>query len=204
MNIFDKLYKDNSYLWWKDCDEVIKKWLSNFKWKEILDLWVWDWRNAIYLISKWFKVVWVDISKIWLDNLYKELEKNNQENFFRWIQTNLNNYTFEKRYNNIICNYLLHFLDYDKAINLLNQIKENTEKWWINILSWFCSKWDLNLSKEKWVFDLDFFKTLYKDWEVLFIDLVKGKVTEKTEKWDDKYHYTYNVIVRKQEKIIVI
>lgn len=197
MNIFDKLYKGNKNIWWNDADEIIKLGLSYFKWNDILDLWVWDWRNSLFLISNWFYITWVDISNVWLNNLYEKLKNSNQEKFFQWIQADLNYYILEKKYNNIICNYLLHFLDFDRAISLLEQIKKNTEKWWINILSWFSLEWDLNLSTNKWVFDLNFFKDFYKGWEFLFIESVNEKVTEKTKDWGDKYHTTYNIIVKK-------
>lgn len=197
MNIFDKLYRSNKNIWWNDADEIIKLWLSYLKWRDVLDLWVWDWRNSLYLISNWFYITWVDISNVWLNSLYEKLKNSNQEKFFQWIQADLSYYVLEKKYNNIICNYLLHFLDFDRAISLLEQIKKNTEKWWINILSWFSLEWDLNLSTNKWVFDLDFFKDFYKGWEFLFIESDNEKVTEKTKDWGDKYHTTYNIIVKK-------
>jgi len=86
---FDHLYRQHAFVWWKNSDEVIKKALPYIKWKNILDLWVGDGRNALFLLENNYYVDCVDISSFGLKNIEKHAQKIGKKEYLNTLKADL-------------------------------------------------------------------------------------------------------------------
>ncbi len=70
---YDKLYAGNPHIWWAlPCITLEKTWQFFDKSKAFLDLWCWQWRNALYMARNWFSVEAIDASLEAIEQLKRE------------------------------------------------------------------------------------------------------------------------------------
>lgn len=70
---YDRLYVENPHIWWvRPCITLERNWQIFDKSKPFLDLWCWQWRNALYMARNWFSVEAIDTSIEAIEQLRRE------------------------------------------------------------------------------------------------------------------------------------
>ncbi len=90
---------------------------------KILEIWIWEWKNLIYLKNLWYNIHWIEMDP---DNVKRINTHFNEEVIFHW---NYEEIEVEWKYDIIYIRHVLeHFLDLDFVIN---NLKNNLNEWWI-------------------------------------------------------------------------
>jgi len=116
--------------------------------------------ELLYLISKEWYVTGIEKDSL-LINEIKKLELEHLE----LIQEDILNYSFEKKFDLINCNYVLHFLKENARI-ILKKIQEATNPDGINLIITFLDKGEFEKFNEGF-FKENELKELYSDWQIL-------------------------------------
>ncbi len=130
---------------------------------DVLDLGCGEGRDSVFLSLEGFNVEAIDSSSNSIHNT-NQLSKIYNVNL-ELKKENINKITFDKKYDLILCNFVLHFLKKDKIYNIINKIKNSTKNNGINVFSVLTEK---NKNKFEYLFKEKELKKLYLDWEVLF------------------------------------
>lgn len=139
--------------------------LSNLKKGSVLDLGCSDGVNDIYLAENGFNVTCVDKDTEALETLRKEVSENNLQ--ITAVQADLNNYKIESVFDNIITFFTLHFLHKDVAIELINQMKQNTSSGGINLIVTFTDSGEFEMGSDYFYPTSAEIETIYSGWEIL-------------------------------------
>ncbi|MEK6955028.1 MAG: methyltransferase domain-containing protein [Nanoarchaeota archaeon] len=129
----------------------------------VLDLGAGGGRNSLFFAKKGFSIDVVDFSSKAL-NTIKE-KNNNYKCNIAYYKENITKFRFRKKYDIIICTYVLHFLNKDNIKIMIKKMKLNTAKNGINIISVFTK--DNKIHGFSHLFEQDELKDFYKDWKVL-------------------------------------
>src|SRR3989344_8842791 len=142
--------------------ELINKYLDlikKFSFKEVLDLGCGNCKILIELNEEKVKLTGVDL---------KEIKPNKFKNF-KFIKEDIKNFKFNKEYDLIIINFVLHFLKKEEAYSLLNKIKQSTSKNGLNLISCLTYR-DPFFKEGNFYPNLNELKIIYKDWEIIKCD----------------------------------
>jgi tellurite methyltransferase len=129
---------------------------------DVLDLGGGEGQDSVFLAKRGFNVTLVNFSHSELDIAKRNAERNNVK-----INTELKDileYDFSQYYDLIICNNVLQFFPPEQTYQVINKIKEFTNKNGINIIKSFTEK---NSHKHPFMFKENELKNIYKDWEIL-------------------------------------
>ncbi len=158
----------------------------------VLDLGCGEGRNSFVLAKRVSSLTAVDIS---CDALSKVVRYSQEKNLN--IKTHQSDaYHFIKNaeiYDSIYCINLLQMLNQDKVMDVIKLIKDKTSYLGLNVIHSFIAgnneaKKDA-VSKDRYLFDKDELKSIYKDWKILHYKEFMGKF----ETHNQKLHRHFNV-----------
>jgi tellurite methyltransferase len=197
---FDAQYKGftgEGYYFGSGPDEIVKKVLELKEDGSVLDLGVGDGRNVLFLAEAGFKVTGVDVSAEALKSFTKKIS-NKLINKITLIKSDITKFEFKDKYDIILSNVTLNFLNKVEIQRLINNIKEHTKIGGINIITAYTVN---NHIKDK-------FNYLFKKGELLtFYDkewtIIEHKEEYKTEKekhgtGPEHFHYMTELMVMKR------
>ena len=142
---------------------ITKQILQYKKSGKVLDLGCGRAQIGTELLEKGFSVTFVDISK-------EKIAKLEKLKAIKVI-ADLNNYKIEEKYDLILSLGIMHFLLRKKALELINEMQEQTRKGGINVIDAFVGKEYFREGE---------LKSIYEDWEILdfesYVDKEKNKI----------------------------
>lgn len=181
MSSWEKLYKKNNSPFGRKARPEIKQILRYKRKGNVLDLGCGEGQNALFLSSKGFNVVGVDISKTAINRLSRRAKTNKLK--IRCIQKSLTNYNINKDYEVITTNYSLHVLRRNQGLKIIREMKKHTKKSGVNVVSSFMAELPFYDKKAKGYFYLrkNELKKLYKDWKIRYYkeDITKTFATDE-------------------------
>jgi len=140
--------------------EVIREYLNELNQhhiESVLDLGCGSGRISLKFAEKGIKTVGIDCTE-------KKISNKN----FSFVKKDLREFDFNEKYDLIIASLILHFFNYRKAVELINKMKDNTNKGGFNFL--ICMSNEDDLSKEKkenFYPDINSLKKIYSDWKII-------------------------------------
>ncbi|MDD3998837.1 MAG: methyltransferase domain-containing protein [Candidatus Shapirobacteria bacterium] len=146
---------------------IWKNFLSNSK---IIDLGCGQGNDSLFLVKNGFLVTAIDSSSVAINQMKvkkDELKLNNLE----LICDDITNFNIEKdKYQVIICRNVLNFLDKNKALEILNDFKDNIQKDSYIIIEVFTKNDPSFISNNKFVsyFDEQELLNLFSDYEIIY------------------------------------
>ena len=162
----ESLYKKEKHPWGKRPLLFVTKNRNLLKKGSLLDLGGGDGTDSLYLAKEGFKVTNVDIDPEAIKIFNQEAQKNNLK--VEGVISNILDYQFDKKWDNIISAFTLHFLNIRNARSLIKKIKANTIKGGVNLIVGFTKKGGLyKPGRDRFYLDEDELLKLYKDWQIL-------------------------------------
>lgn len=150
--------------------DIIFRWEKFFQTDIVYDLWVWTWRNSLYLHNKWYKIYWVD-KDIESLLLLKKYLWNNIANF-NLIHSDIESFIESTDLmENVILTFTLRFL-WINFHKILTDIQNKTPIWWVHILVDFLQdesefyNQNKEIKNQYWLWKEELL-TLYNDWEII-------------------------------------
>lgn len=181
MSSWDGLYKKNSSPFGRKARLEVQQILKYKRKGDVLDLGCGEGQNVLFLVSKGFNVVGVDISKTAISRLSRRAKAERLK--IKGIKKSLTNYSINKDYEVILTNYVLHVLKRNQGLNIIKDIKKHTKKAGINVISGFMAELPFYDKTTKGYFYLrkNELKKLYKDWKIKYYkeDLTKTFATDE-------------------------
>jgi len=156
MNNWNKIFAKKGEIFGKKPSPILVKAIRTWKPKNklALDIGAYTGRNSIYLANKKFKVTAIDSASEPL----KQLKKHS----IKTINQKIENYKWTKKYDIIVCLNVLQFISPKKVTKIIKQIKNNTNKKGLNIITVFLTK-----PFKTWkTFKHNELKKLYSDWKI--------------------------------------
>ena len=129
----------------------------------VLDLGVGQGRNALFLATKGFSVVCVDVSKVAIRQFRDYAEKLGVE--VKGVAEDITQFEFDQKYDIIISIGTLNLLQKEDAIELIERIKANTKSHGLNAVMAFTELDPLQLIS--FLFESNELKRLYKGWKIV-------------------------------------
>lgn len=169
---------------------IILKALESLKPGTVLDIGPGRGNNATYLVDKGFEVSVVDIDQKILD----EVALNPK---ISTTKAHLASYEFPNKFDNILCNFVLHFLSEEKFLPTIRKIQDNTEIGGINVISDFLTKGQMNTNGGSHWLKSGELKEIYKDWEVIYYEESVSFTRHRDEDGYPKYHMAAHIIAKK-------
>ena len=166
------------------------------KYGDVLDLGCGSGNNSLFLAKRGFKVIAIDMSSKKLLELKNEAKKKSLLNKINIINANLNDFKFHKIYSAIISTNTLHFLQKNKVLEIIKNMKNFTIKNGLNIVSVFTKNGQLKSDKIHF-FENEELKKLYNDWEILFYEEKLKPTIEKDFFGNPKKHEVASIVAKK-------
>lgn len=113
---------------------------------------------------------------------------------FTFLNQDIQDFEFNKKYGLIIASNILHFFKKQKAIDLIKKIKSNTLEEEYNFLVCFTPQDDFYDSEHFFPTENEL-KELYSDWEI--ISFKKIKKTENHDNLGEHTHHQIKLLVKK-------
>ena len=136
-------------------NEVIKKCLDNLQPKEVLDLGIGKGRCSKRFLRKGSKITGVDLI-------------NNNLTWAKFIQSNINDFSFDENYDLIIASLVLHFLNLNDSKAIVEKMKKSTKQGGHNFILTMNKEDNFFKSKESnFYIDANNLKNLYSDWKII-------------------------------------
>lgn len=163
----EKDYFGDAYKWFVDF------FAKNKLWKTVLDLGCGQGRDALVLWRLWYTVMWIDNSKIWIDQLINNAKKEKLD--ISWTVWDIYNCNLISEYDIVLLDSMFHFYknDMEKEMNFLDDILLNIKKWWVvcimilksnineKIITWLLSKNNFLKIEDKYI-DYEKFNCKYR------------------------------------------
>ncbi len=163
-------------------NQKIDEFLEGLNPKSVLDLGCGKGRITKRFARKNIPVVGIDFK-----NQEIELDK------FTFVQKNILDYKFEKKFDLIVTSLVLHFFDKNISEELIFNMKQNTEINGYNFLICMSNLDDLSKNNEnKFYPSLEILKELYSDWEIVKCEQVE---TDKETHNNQVEEHTHNLIL---------
>jgi cyclopropane fatty-acyl-phospholipid synthase-like methyltransferase len=126
----------------------------------------------------------IDYSKTAIERLNQEI-KNRGLNNLEAKQGDIGGFSFDKKYDLIVCIAVLHFLEEEKAKKLIRKCKENTNPNGINLFK-VLRKEDPSQEEysDGYYFKNNELKEMYGDWEI--IEYKEYEEYDEDQEWDNK------------------
>jgi 2-polyprenyl-3-methyl-5-hydroxy-6-metoxy-1,4-benzoquinol methylase len=185
------LYKKGETPFGQEPPEYFQEALAYIKNGTALDLGGGYGRFSLLLAQKGLEVTNVDLSADGINNFSNKIKELQLK--ATGIVKDITEFVFEKNYDNILCTTTLHLLDKEKALVLLDNIKQHTAASGINFISGFVKEHN-DLFETKASSENDFLAS-YLNWEILYYK--KFIVTNL-----NKRKVQYFVLVAKNNQIV--
>ena len=177
---YDKIYSENKTTFGIEPMPLVKKVLEYIKSGKVIEFGAGEGRNSLFLASKGFQVVAVDISPVAIEKIN---EKAKAENIV--LETKVANIVqvdFVGPYDLMVCTFTLHHLTQEQAIKFIEKMKQGTKSGGYNLITSFSQNGDFyqkDPTTEKFYLKENELKDLYQDWEVLTYFEKEGKAFAK-------------------------
>jgi len=194
--IFDKDYNKKKFYWGKKPSECVVIAAEIAKKGRALDLGCGEGRNAVYLAQRGFDVECVDISEAGLKKaqVLARLKKVSLE----VILSDVRSFKFGKKYDIILSNAALHYLEMEERRELTERIKWFTKNGGLNVISAFIKGRDDSEDKARRTgmrfFKKNELKNYYSGWEIVEYS---EKMKLDTSHGKHHYHSIATVIAKK-------
>lgn len=169
----------------------------------ILDVGCGEGRDSIFLAGHGFEVDAFDVSESGIAKV-KRISTSKNVKVSAWVQ-DLTEFKFDKFYDVVTSQGVLHLVEREQWYNFIMQAKENTNPGGMNIIGIFTNKLPAtpdNAPFTKGLFNEGELKTLYDDWEIIhhyareFEDEHPGGIKHK--------HASEGIIARKTGLVLYI
>jgi tellurite methyltransferase len=122
--IYDKEYKDQPNAWGGNVTPIVARAaeLVEANTPRAIDAGAGQGRDSLYLAEQGFNVTALDISEVGLNQIKK---KNGQ---IRTVRTDISEYDFDQEYDLVISINMLHFLDKEDIVGVIDNIKRSVAK----------------------------------------------------------------------------
>jgi len=163
-------------------EELIEDILRYKKYGKVLEIGCGEGGTSLELAKKGFDVTCIDISKTAIEAIKKEaILKNTKINA---ICADLEGYEIEDSYDIIIANGFFHFLPEKKALKLIENCKEHTNKGGINIFDVMLEGDPSQKDSEGYYFPEGKLREIYFDWKIE--DYEEYEDYDEEEEWNNK------------------
>jgi cyclopropane fatty-acyl-phospholipid synthase-like methyltransferase len=169
---FERVYRKKKFEFEED-SKIINKILNLKEKGSVLDLGCGEAGNAIFLAEKGFNITLLDISKAAIKKIGKEI--GNRKIEAELICEDLNNFKINKVFDIIMAVAVFHFLEKEKTIELIKEIKKKTNKEGINVIVGFLEDTPKELRSS---FKKGELKRIYSDWKIVEYKEYKEKDKE--------------------------
>lgn len=165
---YDGLYVENPNIWWTlPCITLEKTWESFDRNKLLLDLWCWQWRNALFMASRWFSVEAVDASAEAIEQLRAESIKRDLNISTRCAE--ILDYPISEKYSVILLINVISFWKRKSGLEYLESLKKSV---WIGVcivVTWLLQEDEFFKDNPDWLFfETGELKQLFSGFEYLF------------------------------------
>lgn len=197
MREWDKFYAKENVPFGKEDLRMLSRLMEHIKKGNALDLGCGEGWNLLFLAERGFEVTGVDVSKVALGRFIENAELRNLR--VKAANRPIQDYNFKEKYDIIICNYSLHYLDKRIGLRVVKNIQRITKKRGLNLISGFMA--ELPFYGEKTRNDCYFEKEellgLYEGWKIICYEESLAKVFEKDEKGNPQKQKRAVVIAQK-------
>lgn len=163
--------------------ELIPKYLAElekFPINSVLDLGCGNGRLSLEFAKKGIKVTGID-----------KINKGISNENFKFIQEDIKNFKYDKKYDLIISSLILHFFKKEGAIKIIEEMKNNTEYEGFNFLICMSNEDDCSKVKpENFYPSLELLKQIYTGWKIIKFD----KDFTEIEEHDNLEPHQHNLI----------
>jgi len=155
--------------------ELVHEYLKDLNPQSVLDLGCGEGKKSLRFLKKGAKVTGIDKKEMTF----------NEENF-NFIREDIQNFKITDKYDLIISSLVLHFIKKERAISIISNIKEKTNKGGYNFLICMSDKDDCaKLKKENFYPNMENLEKLYLDWEIV----KKDNLTTNLENHGEGEHF---------------
>ncbi len=166
----------------------------------ILDLGCGDGRNALFLASQGFDVTAIDKHDSAIEILRSEASKLKLNGKLDTKVADLSELKFSQLFNNIICNFVLHFLPEDQFLAAIKFIQENTSPDGINAISDFTINGPLHSSNitTHWLKPGEL-RQVYENagWDILYYSEDPARTRKNNSDGQPVFQMSASIIARK-------
>lgn len=177
---YNKIYSGNKTTFGTEPIPLVEKVLEYIKSGKVIEFGAGEGRNSLFLASKGFQVVAVDISPVAIEKIN---EKAKIENIV--LETKVADIVqidFVGPYDLMVCTFTLHHLTREQAIKFIEKTKQSTKSGGYNLITSFTQNGDFyrkDPTTGKFYLKENELKDLYQDWEVLTYFEKKAKAFAK-------------------------
>ncbi len=167
-NSFSRLYKQGKQPFGEEPPEYFQEALTYIQKGSLLDLGGGYGRFSIHFARQGLEVTNVDISTDAINNFFSKIQELQLK--ATGIVKDINEFDFEKYYDNILCITTLHLLEKKVALQLLEKIKHFTTAGGINFIAGFVQEHN-NLFTDILPANIhpsNAFVSFYLDWQLLY------------------------------------
>lgn len=165
-NSWAKKYKEQTkdiIIW-----NIFQIFLENIKWKKILDVCCWFWRDSLYFYKLWYEISWIDISE-WLIN---EADESIKDKLVVWDALELEKYYKNNSFDWIWCAAWIVHMEKIFWLEVLKKIYKTLKRWGIFFLGTKLKKNKEIVEKESISIPWTYKKYVYYE-ESEIIDILK-------------------------------
>lgn len=194
---YDELYSSSDSVFGNgEPDEFVKK-IPTDKKISVLELGAGQGRNSLWLARKGNEVEVRDISKVAIDKILEISQKED----LGIVGLNVDSRDkFDKNYDVIITTYMLHHLDTDDALAVLQNMKENTKNGGYNVVTTFTKEGDFykkNTGTKYYYPELGELRNIYSDWEIVDYSEESSRAHAKNADGTNMINIAAKIIARK-------
>ncbi|PCI18911.1 hypothetical protein COB64_04565 [Candidatus Wolfebacteria bacterium] len=195
---FNETYTKHETPFGKEADLIVKNILKHIESGNAIDLGAGQGRNSLFLASHGFSVEAVDSSSVAIQKIKEQSKKENIK--IDAHVSDISELELSKEYDAIISTLVLHHLASDKAISLIENIKEHTKVGGVNVITLFTKEGDFyTIDKEKGTFyaDRGQLKDMYSDWEIIEYFEREGKAHAKKSDGSPMFNISAGILAKK-------
>jgi len=192
----DEYLKNINHFGEEDPSDLVRDIVNLEKKGTVLDLGVGYGRNALFLAIQGFSVTGVDTSELAIKR-FREFAKELGVKV-RGIVGDMAEFKFDKQYDVIVSIATLNLIKREKADELIQKIKANTEDDGLNAISAFT---ELVPSEGiSFLYKKNELVNIYKDWQIINYNEHRTTIHQH-ENWPPHRHTNANLLARKPQKI---
>lgn len=195
---YNKIYSKKDFYWGLKPNKLVLKSIDYLKENsKILDLGCGEGKNT-FPLSKQGDVTAIDISKVGIDKLNEFSKKENLK--IKAEVSDVNSFLDKcEDFDAIYAINVLQFINSEKINSTINKIKSKTNVGGVNVIaSFLCENKEQKeraIKRERYLFDENELKEMYKDWEILSYKEILG--CWETHGCPKHRHYIVKLIARK-------
>ena len=182
-DFYDQLYSSDDKAFNGPPLPLIERLLEYIKTGTVLDFGAGVGRNSVYLATKGFQVTAVDISPTGVSKIKEYSEKNNLN--IKTVMADIAKFNFTESYDVIICMFVLHHLNKEKAFQVIKNMRNHTKPAGYNIITSFTEDGDFFRNNPEtthfYLKNKTELAALYADWKTIRLFDKSGQARTPTD-----------------------